>query len=82
MTRSPDKRKDLRVLFSRGVNVQIAAIDGTWRRPCLMLDAAESGAKLTFDLPINDLNLSEFFLVLSTMGSAFRRCELAWVNGN
>jgi hypothetical protein len=26
--------------------------------------------------------LNEIFLVLSSMGTAFRRCELAWVNGN
>ena len=26
--------------------------------------------------------MKEFFLVLSTMGKAYRRCQLAWVNGN
>jgi hypothetical protein len=26
--------------------------------------------------------MSEFFLVLSSMGKAYRRCQLAWVNGN
>jgi hypothetical protein len=28
------------------------------------------------------LNLKEFFLLLSTMGNAYRRCQLAWVNGD
>lgn len=26
--------------------------------------------------------MQEFFLVLSSMGKAYRRCQLAWVNGN
>jgi hypothetical protein len=26
--------------------------------------------------------MSEFFLVLSSVGKAYRRCQLAWVNGN
>lgn len=26
--------------------------------------------------------MTEFFLVLSSMGKAYRRCQLAWVNGN
>ena len=26
--------------------------------------------------------MTEFFLVLSSMGKAHRRCQLAWVNGN
>jgi hypothetical protein len=30
---------------------------------------------------IEGINLKEFFLLLSSTGLAFRRCELAWVNG-
>jgi hypothetical protein len=28
------------------------------------------------------LHLKEFFLLLSSTGLAYRRCELAWVNGD
>ena len=31
---------------------------------------------------IEGLQLSEFFLVLSSTGLAYRRCRLAWVNGD
>jgi hypothetical protein len=30
---------------------------------------------------LNGLNLNEFFLLLSSTGLAYRRCELSWVNG-
>ena len=58
------------------------AIDGTWQRPCTMEDVSDSGAKLTVDGSIEGLPLKEFFLVLSTVGKAYRRCQLAWVNGD
>jgi hypothetical protein len=58
------------------------AIDGTWRRPCIMEDVSVTGARLTVDGSIEGLQLKEFFLLLSTMGKAYRRCQLAWVNGN
>lgn len=82
MTTKIDKRKDARVQFARGIDVHIAGIDGTWRRACVMWDIAESGAKLSFDSSIEDLKLKEFFLILSSAGKVFRRCELAWVNGD
>ena len=47
-----------------------------------MLDVSELGAKLKIEDSIENLNLKEFFLVLSTMGKAFRRCEPAWINGD
>ena len=56
--------------------------DGTWRRPCTMEDVSDTGARLTIDGSIEGLNLKEFFLLLSTMGKAYRRCQLAWVNGD
>jgi hypothetical protein len=31
---------------------------------------------------IEGLHLKEFFLLLSSTGLAYRRCELAWVNGD
>jgi hypothetical protein len=58
------------------------AIDGTWQRPCTMKDVSETGAKLTVDGSIERLPLKEFLLVLSTMGMAYRRCQLAWVRGD
>ena len=75
-----DQRKTGRVAFTKGIAARIVAIDGTWWRDCVMLDAGDSGAKLKFEVSIAELNLKEFFLQLSTSG-VFRRCELAWVNG-
>lgn len=80
MTLENEKRSAPRVQFSRGIPVQILAIDGTWSRAALMLDASDEGAKLK--LKIQGLQLNEFFLVLSSTGTAFRHCELAWINGD
>jgi len=82
MTRPANRRNASRVNFSRGIDVQIVAIDGTWRRQCTMLDASETGARLAPKGSVEGLNLKEFFLLLSSTGAAFRRCELAWVNGD
>ena len=38
------------------------------------------GALLTFDEPLADPNLKEFFLMLSSNGSVYRRCELRWID--
>lgn len=78
----PEQRKSQRVVFERGFPVNIMAIDGTWRRSCTMLDVSEGGARLTVDGSVQGLFLKEFFLLLSSTGLAFRRCELAWVNGD
>jgi hypothetical protein len=56
-------------------------IDGTWRRNCVMEDVSEAGAKLTVEGSVEGLNLKEFFLLLSSTGLAYRRCELSWVQG-
>lgn len=77
-----DQRKATRVAFEKGFAANMMAIDGTWRRPCTMLDASDTGARLSIEGSIQGLALTEFFLVLSTVGKAYRRCELAWVNGN
>ena len=77
-----ENRKAHRVVFERGFAANIMAIDGTWRRPCTMEDVSETGARLSVDGSIEGLPVKEFFLVLSTMGKAYRRCQLAWVNGN
>ena len=77
-----DRRRAQRVQFSRGVTTYITAIDGTWRRSCIMEDVSSTGAKLTVEGSIEGLKLTEFFLVLSSTGLAYRRCGLAWINGD
>jgi hypothetical protein len=77
-----EQRKAHRVVFERGFSANMMAIDGTWRRPCTVEDVSNTGAKLTVAGSIENLPLKEFFLVLSTMGQAYRRCQLAWVNGD
>jgi hypothetical protein len=47
-----------------------------------MEDVSETGTKLTIHGSIEGLHLKEFFLLPSSTGLAYRRCELAWVNGN
>lgn len=76
----PNRRKASRVTFARGIDVQIVAIDGTWNRKCTMMDVSETGAKLALEASIVGLGLTEFFLLLSSTGAVFRRCELAWIN--
>lgn len=46
-----------------------------------MLDVSEAGVRLAFKSSLAGLNMKEFFLVLSSTGVAFRRCELSWING-
>jgi len=77
-----DPRKEGRVVFERGIPAHMMAIDGTWRRNCVMEDVSEAGAKLTVDGSVEGLNLKEFFLLLSSTGLAYRRCALSWVNGD
>jgi len=77
-----EKRRAHRVVFEKGFAANMMAIDGTWRRPCAILDVSDTGAKLTIDGSVENIALKEFFLVLSSMGTAYRRCQLAWVNGN
>jgi hypothetical protein len=75
-------RKNPRIDFERGVDVQIMAIDGTWRRPCRMLDVSEGGALLAIEGSVGGLDLKEFFLLLSSTGLAYRRCKMVRVNGD
>jgi len=77
-----DQKKVLdRVMFGRGYDVCIMAIDGTWRRDCLLQAISDVDAVLTVEGSVQGLNLKEFFLLLSSTGLAFRRCELVRVNG-
>ena len=77
-----ERRKSDRVTFERGINAHMMGIDGTWRRNCILQDVSDTGARLTVDGSVEGLNLKEFFLLLSSTGLAYRRCELAWVNGD
>jgi hypothetical protein len=76
-----DSKVSERVTFSRGYGVCIMAIDGTWRRDCLLNAISENDAALTVEGSIQGLHLKEFFLLLSSTGLAYRRCELVRVNG-
>jgi hypothetical protein len=77
-----ERRKGERVIFERGFTAHMMGIDGTWRRECTMEDVSETGAKLTVEGSVEGLHLKEFFLLLSSTGLAYRRCELSWVNGD
>ncbi|CEG08454.1 hypothetical protein BN961_01869 [Afipia felis] len=75
------RRKADRIQFGKGFAMRIIAIDGSWVRACNILDVSEEGALLHFEKSLSGLNLDEFFLALSSTGVAFRRCKMAWVNG-
>jgi len=70
-----------RVVFGRGYSVWIMAIDGTWRRSCMLKAVSSVDAELLLEGSIEGLHLKEFFLLLSSTGLAYRRCELVKVNG-
>ena len=75
-------RKSERVDFERGIHVYIMGIDGTWRRDCMMVDVSQTGARLHVEGPLEGLDLKEFFLLLSSTGLAFRRCQMVRVTGD
>lgn len=77
-----ERRKGERVTFERGIAAHMMGIDGTWRRDCMMEDVSELGARLTVAGSVEGLDMKEFFLLLSSTGLAYRRCELAWANGD
>lgn len=77
-----ERQRGERVIFERGFAAHMMGIDGTWRRSCLIEDISEVGAKLTVQGSVENLALKEFFLLLSSTGLAYRRCELSWVNGD
>ena len=79
---SEEHKGSERVTFSRGYDVCIMAIDGTWRRDCQLNAISDNDAVLTLEGSIQGLNLKEFFLLLSSTGLAYRRCELVRVNGS
>src|SRR5207237_3453905 len=81
LTVSEEAKGVERVTFSRGYDVCIMAIDGTWRRDCVLNAISDTDATLTVEGSIQGLNLKEFFLLLSSTGLAYGRCELVRVNG-
>jgi hypothetical protein len=77
-----ERRQDKqRFRFSQPVSAWMMGIDGTWRRLCSIEDVSDTGAKLTVEGALEGLHLKEFFLLLSSTGLAYRRCELVWVHG-
>jgi PilZ domain len=76
-----EHRKAPRVQIEYSHPVNLMGVDGTWRRSCFLLDVSDSGAKLEVEGPVNVLQAREFFLLLSSTGLAFRRCELVWIDG-
>ena len=75
-------RKSDRVNFDRGVPVYMMGIDGTWRRECTMRDVSQTGARLRVGGSLEGLDLKEFFLLLSSTGLAYRRCQLVRLAGD
>lgn len=76
-----DGRKDARVKMDHRQPVNLMGSDGTWRRSCVLLDVSQTGAKLEVEGTLDVLQAKEFFLVLSSTGLAYRRCELVWIDG-
>jgi len=74
-------RKAERVRLETRYPVNLMGIDGTWRRSCVLLDVSQSGARLEVDGTLDVLRAQEFFLLLSSRGLAYRRCELVRVEG-
>lgn len=77
-----DSRKNRRVRFDHKPPVTLMGADGTWRRSCILVDVSETGAKLEIEGSPDVLRAREFFMLLSSTGLAFRRCELIWVEGS
>jgi PilZ domain len=76
------KRKADRVVFQHEHSVNLTAVDGTWRRACVLKDVSDTGARLEVKGSTDVLQAREFFLILSSTGLAFRRCKLVWINGS
>jgi hypothetical protein len=77
-----NNRKSGRVQFQRPYPVTLMGVDGTWQRDCELHDASSTGARVEVSGTTDVLRAKEFFLVLSSTGLAFRRCELVWIDGS
>jgi hypothetical protein len=76
-----DSRKALRVRMDHRQSVNLMGSDGTWRRSCVLLDVSQTGAKIEVEGTLDVLQAKEFFMLLSSTGLAYRRCELVWIDG-
>lgn len=76
-----DGRKALRVRMDHKQAVNLMGSDGTWRRSCVLLDVSQTGAKIEVEGTLDVLQAKEFFMLLSSTGLAYRRCELVWIDG-
>ena len=75
-------RKADRVRLENRYPVNLMGVDGTWRRSCVLVDVSATGARLEVDGSLEVLKAQEFFLILSSTGLAFRRCELVRIDGS
>lgn len=76
------RRKAERKAFMHKPPVQIIALDGSWQRSCTMVDISESGTRLQVEGSLDGINLrKDFFLRLSSVGMALRKCQLVRING-
>ena len=75
-------RKADRVRLEHRHPVNLMGVDGTWRRSCVLVDVSATGARLEVEGTLEVLGAQEFFLLLSSTGLAFRRCELIRVDGS
>jgi hypothetical protein len=75
------KQEERRVAFEQPLPANMMAIDGTWRRSCSLKEISDGGATLCVEVSIEGLTLNEFFLLLSSTGLVYRRCQLGRVNG-
>jgi hypothetical protein len=76
-----DGRKAHRVRMDHKHPVNLMGSDGTWRRSCVLLDISDTGAKIEVEGTLDVLQAREFFMLLSSTGLAYRRCELVWIDG-
>ncbi|WP_018322926.1 PilZ domain-containing protein [Bradyrhizobium sp. WSM2793] len=76
-----DGRKAARVRMDHRQAVNLMGSDGTWRRSCVLLDVSQTGAKVEVEGTLDVLQAKEFFMLLSSTGLAYRRCELVWIDG-
>jgi hypothetical protein len=77
----PTDEKIRSVTFEQAIPAQMIAIDGTWRRRCMVKTISDFSATLFVEGSLEGLSLKEFFLAFSTYGAAYRRCQLERVDG-
>jgi len=75
-------RKADRVRLERKYPVNLMGGDAACRQRRRLVDVSVTGARLEVDGTLDVLKAQEFFLILSTTGLAFRRCELVRIDGS